>query len=66
MNYLGCEGANLTDTGDFYAQYTTSSICSGLVQSSKKDCNLSDEQSPPLCADTCVRPLTFHLNARHH
>ncbi|PLN85442.1 SH3 domain protein [Aspergillus taichungensis] len=58
VNYLGCEGANLTDTDNFYAQYTTSSICSGLVQSSKEDCDLSDEQSPPLCADTCASMAT--------
>ena len=54
VNYLGCQGANLTDTDEFYARYTTSSICNGLVQSSKSDCNLSDGDSRPLCADTCV------------
>lgn len=59
VNYLGCQGANLTDTDDYYARYTTSTICNGLVQSSKDDCNLSDDQSRPLCADTCVRFTLF-------
>lgn len=57
-NYLGCQGANLTDTNDYYARYTTSAICNGLVQSSKDDCNLSDDQSKPLCADTCALMAT--------
>ncbi|EHA27855.1 hypothetical protein AAWM_02107 [Aspergillus awamori] len=52
--YLGCQGVNLTDTDDYYARYTTSVLCSSLVQSSKSDCNLSDEESRPLCADTCA------------
>lgn len=54
VDYLGCEGANLTDTDEYYARYTTSSICNGIVQSSKDDCNLSSEESRPLCADDCV------------
>ncbi|PYH98044.1 hypothetical protein BO71DRAFT_406516 [Aspergillus ellipticus CBS 707.79] len=54
VNYLGCQGANLTDTDDYYARYTTSVLCSSLVQSSKSDCNLSSEDSRPLCADTCA------------
>ncbi|KAJ1715264.1 SH3 domain protein [Aspergillus flavus] len=58
VDYLGCQGANLTDTDDFYARYTTSSICSGLVQSSKTDCDLSDNESRPLCADTCALMAT--------
>ncbi|RAK75819.1 SH3 domain protein [Aspergillus fijiensis CBS 313.89] len=55
VDYLGCEGANLTDTSDFYARYTTSVICSSLVQSSKDDCNLSVQDSRPLCADACAQ-----------
>ncbi|KAE8348781.1 hypothetical protein BDV28DRAFT_77929 [Aspergillus coremiiformis] len=58
VNFLGCQGANLTDTDGFYARYTTSTLCSGLVQSSKKDCVLSGNESRPLCADTCALMAT--------
>ncbi|EAW12922.1 SH3 domain protein [Aspergillus clavatus NRRL 1] len=58
IDYLGCQGANLTDTDDYYARYTTSTICSGLVQSSINDCRLSAQQSRPLCADTCALMAT--------
>ncbi|KAG2420048.1 hypothetical protein HFD88_004846 [Aspergillus terreus] len=54
VQYLGCQDANLTNTGDFYARYTTSTICSGLVQSSKNACHLSDQDSRPLCAQSCA------------
>lgn len=43
---------------DYYAQYTTSVICSGLIQSSKDDCDLSDDQSEPLCAESCALMAT--------
>lgn len=52
--YLGCQG-DLTNTSEYYARYTTSAICSGLVQSSATDCDLSSEQTRPLCAEDCVR-----------
>lgn len=51
---LKCQGVNLTNTNEYYARYTTSFICNGLVQSSKDDCNLSDNDSRPLCASSCV------------
>ncbi|KAL1981125.1 hypothetical protein VTN96DRAFT_3059 [Rasamsonia emersonii] len=51
---LGCSKVNLTDTRDYYARYTTSVICNGIVQNSKTPCGLSNEQSMPLCADTCA------------
>lgn len=56
---LGCSKVNLTDTRDYYARYTTSVICNGIVQNSKTPCGLSNEQSLPLCADTCVRTVTL-------
>lgn len=56
VNILGCDGVNLTDTDNYYARYTASVICNGLVQSSKGPCDLSDKASRPLCASTCVRP----------
>ncbi|KAL5044525.1 hypothetical protein BDW71DRAFT_97563 [Aspergillus fruticulosus] len=51
--FLGCQG-DLSNTSDYYARYTTSAICSGLVQSSESDCDLSAEQSRPLCAEDCA------------
>ncbi|KAL4778253.1 hypothetical protein BJX76DRAFT_152397 [Aspergillus varians] len=51
--YLGCEG-DLSNTSEYYARYTTSAICSGLVQSSGNDCDLSAEQTRPLCAEDCA------------
>ncbi|GLI74348.1 hypothetical protein PoHVEF18_002585 [Penicillium ochrochloron] len=55
---LGCDGLNKSAMNDYYAQYTTSVICSGLVQSSKNDCSLSSAQSEPLCAETCALMAT--------
>ncbi|PWY79293.1 hypothetical protein BO70DRAFT_58247 [Aspergillus heteromorphus CBS 117.55] len=54
VEYLGCQGVNMSDTSDYYARYTTSVLCSSLVQSSTSDCNLSSEESRPLCAETCA------------
>lgn len=62
VDILGCHGVNLTNTDDYYARYTVSSICNGLVQSSKDDCNLSPENSRPLCADSCVRVFFFFFS----
>lgn len=58
MNQLGCGGLNKSALTDYYAQYTMSVICSGLVQSSIKDCDLSTAQSEPLCAETCALMAT--------
>ncbi|KAL2828571.1 hypothetical protein BJY01DRAFT_131280 [Aspergillus pseudoustus] len=52
--FLGCQGIDLSNTSDYYARYTTSTICNGLVQRSGDDCNLSDEQMRPLCAEDCA------------
>ncbi|KAJ5741391.1 hypothetical protein N7533_010800 [Penicillium manginii] len=51
---LGCEGLNSSAMNDYYSQYTTSVICSSLIQSSKSDCDLSDSKSEPLCAESCA------------
>ncbi|KAL1962875.1 hypothetical protein VTN77DRAFT_9053 [Rasamsonia byssochlamydoides] len=55
---LGCTNVNLTNTSDYYARYTTSVICNGIVQNSKGPCGLSNAQSMPLCADTCALAAT--------
>lgn len=54
VDLLGCEGFNSSAYGDYYAQYTISVICNGLVQSSMDECNLSTAQAEPLCAETCA------------
>ncbi|KAJ5677793.1 uncharacterized protein N7477_003426 [Penicillium maclennaniae] len=54
VDLLGCVGYNSSALNDYYAQYTTSVICSGLIQSSKDSCNLSDDVSEPLCAESCA------------
>jgi hypothetical protein len=51
----------LSNTTSYYARYTTSVICNAIIQNSIKPCNLSNEQSPPLCADTCVSLVPFLL-----
>ena len=43
---------------DYYAQYTTSVICSSLIQNSINDCSLSSKQSEPLCAESCAQKAT--------
>ncbi|KAJ6144989.1 hypothetical protein N7470_008884 [Penicillium chermesinum] len=53
VDLLGCSGVNSSALNDYYARYTTSVICSSIVQSSIKDCDLSPAQSAPICADTC-------------
>ncbi|KAN0067514.1 hypothetical protein V8E54_014383 [Elaphomyces granulatus] len=55
---LGCSKVNLTVTSDYYARYTTSVICNGIVQNSKDPCGLSSANSMPLCADTCALAAT--------
>uniref|UniRef100_A0A093VF94 Rho guanine nucleotide exchange factor 5 n=1 Tax=Talaromyces marneffei PM1 TaxID=1077442 RepID=A0A093VF94_TALMA len=55
---IGCTAVNLTDTSDYYARYTISVICNGIVQNSKIPCGLTESQSPPLCATTCASYAT--------
>ncbi|EFR00184.1 SH3 domain-containing protein [Nannizzia gypsea CBS 118893] len=54
QDILGCEGLNLKNTTSLYAQYTTSVICNGIIQNSKEPCRLSEENSRPLCAESCA------------
>ena len=51
---LGCGNVSLSNTTNYYARYTTSFLCNGIVQNSKTPCNLTDADSQPLCADSCV------------
>ena len=51
---FGCslDQANYTD---YYARYTTSYICNGIVQNSRQPCGETGADNMPLCADTCAQ-----------
>lgn len=53
-NRFGCSNIDLSDTDEWYARFTTSTICNALVQIATEPCDLSDSQSRPLCADSCA------------
>ncbi|KAJ9298442.1 hypothetical protein DTO271G3_3409 [Paecilomyces variotii] len=55
---LGCSNVDLSNTTDYYARYTTSMICNGIIQNSKQPCNLDTAESQPLCAETCALVAT--------
>lgn len=54
IDMMECSSVSLRNTTNVYARYTRSTICNGVVQSSKSDCNVSDNDAPPLCATSCV------------
>lgn len=51
---FGCGGVDLTNSSDMYARFTTTVLCNAIVQNSISVCGLSDDQSRPLCAETCA------------
>ncbi|KAI2624210.1 hypothetical protein GGR54DRAFT_565960 [Hypoxylon sp. NC1633] len=51
---LGCGDIDLVNTTNLYARFTTSVICNAIIQNSLTPCQLSDEASRPLCADSCA------------
>ncbi|KAI9732314.1 MAG: hypothetical protein M1834_001521 [Cirrosporium novae-zelandiae] len=55
---LGCDDVDLSNTTDYYARYTTSVICNGIIQNSKDPCGLTSAESRPLCADSCALQAT--------
>ncbi|KAF1956192.1 hypothetical protein CC80DRAFT_516442 [Byssothecium circinans] len=55
QDIIGCSSINLTNTTTTYARYTTTFLCNAIVQASMQSCNLSDEQSRPLCAPSCAQ-----------
>lgn len=55
VDLFGCDNVNLGNTTDYYARYTLSFLCNGIVQNSKQPCNLSTPDSTPLCADSCAQ-----------
>ncbi|OAP57338.1 hypothetical protein AYL99_08076 [Fonsecaea erecta] len=54
VNIFGCDNVNLGNTSSYYARYTTSFLCNGIVQNSRTPCGLSAADSEPLCADSCA------------
>jgi hypothetical protein len=54
INIFGCDNVNLGNTSSYYARYTTSFLCNGIIQNSKTPCGLSAANSEPLCADSCA------------
>ncbi|RCI09727.1 hypothetical protein L249_4113 [Ophiocordyceps polyrhachis-furcata BCC 54312] len=54
QNVLGCGGINFTNPSNMYARFTTTVICNVLVQQSITQCGLSQDDSRPVCADTCA------------
>lgn len=52
---FGCGGVDLQNATNMYAQWTTTVICNVMVQMSRQPCSLSDDDSRPVCADTCAQ-----------
>ncbi|OAR05764.1 hypothetical protein LLEC1_06983 [Akanthomyces lecanii] len=51
---FGCGGVDLRNSSNMYARWTTTVVCSSLVQMSVAPCSLSSSVSKPLCADSCA------------
>lgn len=54
QNVLGCDNVDLGNTSSLYARYTTSLICNGIVQNSRRPCGTAAGDARPLCADSCA------------
>ena len=54
INIFGCNDVSLGNTSSYYARYTTSFLCNGIIQNSREPCGLSADDSQPLCADSCA------------
>ncbi|KAF2460963.1 hypothetical protein BDY21DRAFT_279073 [Lineolata rhizophorae] len=52
---IGCSDIDLTNATELYARYTISTLCNAIVQNSIDDCDLSGNETRPLCADTCAQ-----------
>ena len=51
---FGCGGVDLSNTTEYYARYTASFICNGVIQNSRGPCGLTGNALRPLCADACA------------
>ena len=54
INLFGCDNVNLGNASGYYARYTTTFLCNGIIQNSRTPCGLSTADSQPLCADSCA------------
>jgi hypothetical protein len=54
QNLFGCGNVDLSNTTSYYARYTTSFICNGVIQNSRQPCGLSGNALRPLCAESCA------------
>lgn len=45
----------MANTTSYYARYTTSVLCNGIVQNSINPCGLRGGATKPLCADSCAQ-----------
>ncbi|KAG5513797.1 hypothetical protein PMAC_000835 [Pneumocystis sp. 'macacae'] len=45
---------SISNTDNFYARYTKTILCASMIQESITACNLTAENSRPVCASTCV------------
>jgi len=52
---FGCQNLSLTNTDPMYAWFTESVLCSRMIQDSRDDCSLSEQEATPVCADTCAQ-----------
>ncbi|KAF8454699.1 hypothetical protein BDZ91DRAFT_618741, partial [Kalaharituber pfeilii] len=50
---FGCQFSNYLNITHLYAQYTRSQLCSAMVQESIENCQLTPENSKPLCLESC-------------
>ncbi|KAK3400056.1 hypothetical protein B0T20DRAFT_175568 [Sordaria brevicollis] len=62
QNLFGCGGIKLTNTTELYARFATTVLCNGVIQNSVNKCNLSPENSRPICADTCAQYAISEAN----
>ncbi|KAF1736805.1 hypothetical protein CRV24_002415 [Beauveria bassiana] len=51
---FGCGGVDLRNSSNMYARWTTTVVCSAMVQMSIEPCRLDASVSRPLCADSCA------------
>lgn len=54
VRLFGCHSVDLSNTADYYARYTASFLCNGIVQNSRDACGLTDAAARPLCANACA------------
>ncbi|KAI5847596.1 hypothetical protein BZA05DRAFT_405346 [Tricharina praecox] len=54
---FGCDNVttSLPNTDEYYARFTSTVLCSRMIQDSRTDCGLTDETAKPLCAESCAQ-----------